>query len=171
MIRSSVRFLSLAIVGAGLAGTGAAAHAQRAQVSPAEYDRAVKMLGQNVNPLVIGGTVQATWLPDGRFWYRGTTAAGTTVYLVDGAKKTRTPLDNTKLATALSAASGSTVAPGALALTTLTVADDAKSVSIDVGSKRFSCVLDESRCTASGDRKSTRLNSSHIPLSRMPSSA
>ena len=31
--------------------------------------------------------------------------------------------------------------------------------------------LDETRRNAISDRKSTRLNSSHIPLSRMPSSA
>ena len=32
-------------------------------------------------------------------------------------------------------------------------------------------ILVQSLCTRLGDRKSTRLNSSHIPLSRMPSSA
>ena len=32
-------------------------------------------------------------------------------------------------------------------------------------------VIVDNRAGASGDRKSTRLNSSHIPLSRMPSSA
>ena len=31
--------------------------------------------------------------------------------------------------------------------------------------------LENSQTTVRGDRKSTRLNSSHIPLSRMPSSA
>jgi dipeptidyl-peptidase-4 len=149
--RSSVRFLSLALLGAGFAGTAGLAQAQRAQVTTADYDRAAKMLGQNVNPLVVGGSVQATWLPDGRFWYRSTTATGTTVYLVDGALKTRNPLDNGKLATALSAASASTVTPTTLALNTLTVSDDAKSVSVDVGSKRFSCVLAQNSCTASGD--------------------
>ena len=85
--RPFVRFLVLACASALSVGTVAA---QRAQLTPADYDRAVKMLGQNVNTLVVGGTVQATWLPDGRFWYRSTSASGTTVHLVDGARKSRT---------------------------------------------------------------------------------
>ena len=37
--------------------------------------------------------------------------------------------------------------------------------------KRWPFLLLYSACELIGDRKSTRLNSSHIPLSRMPSSA
>src|SRR4051812_42357203 len=54
----------------------------------ADYDRAVRMLGQNVNTLVVGGTVQnPTWLPDGRFWYRN--GADTQAVVIDPSKKTR----------------------------------------------------------------------------------
>jgi dipeptidyl aminopeptidase/acylaminoacyl peptidase len=157
--RPTVRFLSL--VGASALASALAvacavtsAGAQRTQLTTADYDRAVKMLGQNVNTLVVGGNVQATWLPDGRFWYRAAGASGataTTVYLVDGAKKTRTALDNTKLAAGLATASASTVTPATLGYGTLTVSDDAKSVSVDVGTKRYTCALEQYSCAASGD--------------------
>ncbi len=40
------------------------------KITAADYDRAVRFLRPNVDPLVIGGDVTAHWLPDGRFWYR-----------------------------------------------------------------------------------------------------
>src|ERR1051326_5228625 len=60
---------------------------QRRTLTTADYDRAVRMLGPTVNPLVIGGTVQPTWLPDGRFWYRNATDSQAVV--IDPSKKTR----------------------------------------------------------------------------------
>ena len=43
-----------------------------------------------------------TWLDDGRFWYRATTATGSTFYVVDPARKTREPMfDHANLAAAL----------------------------------------------------------------------
>jgi dipeptidyl aminopeptidase/acylaminoacyl peptidase len=58
-----------------------------------DYDRAVKMLAPSLTGLVVGGSVSANWLPDGRMWYR--TGAGNTaqLVLVDPAKKTRTVCD------------------------------------------------------------------------------
>ncbi|HEX3867756.1 MAG TPA: DPP IV N-terminal domain-containing protein [Gemmatimonadaceae bacterium] len=55
-------------------------------LTAADYDRAVKMLTPNLNGLVSGGSVNANWLEDDRFWYRG--ARGELV-LVDPAKRTR----------------------------------------------------------------------------------
>lgn len=43
------------------------------QYTAADYDRAVKMLTQNLGGLTVGGNVAPNWLPDGRFWYRGAT--------------------------------------------------------------------------------------------------
>ena len=40
----------------------------------ADYDKAVRMLAPATGSLVTGGSVTATWLPDGRMWYR--TGAG-----------------------------------------------------------------------------------------------
>ena len=64
------------------------AAAQAAQTAPAaappavtadDYARAERFLAAAVNPLVVGGTVNATWLPDDRFTYRSTTADGARV--------------------------------------------------------------------------------------------
>ncbi len=67
--------------------------AQPAQGAPAvtadDYKRAERFLAAGVNPLVFGGTVNATWLADGRFTYRSTTADGSEFLIVDPAKKTR----------------------------------------------------------------------------------
>src|SRR5262245_14625258 len=68
--------------------------AQQSQrtLTTADYDRAVKMLAPSLTGLVVGGTVSATWLADGRMWYR-TGAANAEFVLVDPAKKTRTVCD------------------------------------------------------------------------------
>src|SRR5262245_47095403 len=59
----------------------------------ADYARAEKMLAQNLNGLVVGGSVTPNWLAPGaddRFWYRNTLADGMSqIILVDPARKTR----------------------------------------------------------------------------------
>lgn len=62
---------------------------QSRNYTAADYARAEQFLGYKVNPLVTSGPVRATWLADGRFWYRNATPAGAEVILVDPAKKTR----------------------------------------------------------------------------------
>src|SRR5690349_20781143 len=80
-MRTTLRSLCL------LAALPFALTAQRRVLTTADYDRAVRMLAPTVNPLVIGGNVQATWLPDGRFWYRN--GADSQAVVIDPAKKTR----------------------------------------------------------------------------------
>src|SRR6185369_2879048 len=58
-------------------------------LTTADYDRATKMLAPALNGLVVGGTADATWLPDGRFWYVRTTLSGTENVVIDPARKTR----------------------------------------------------------------------------------
>jgi len=58
-------------------------------ITAADYDRATKMLQQNLNGLVVGGTADVTWLPDGRFWYVRATLSGTENVVVDPARRTR----------------------------------------------------------------------------------
>jgi dipeptidyl aminopeptidase/acylaminoacyl peptidase len=58
-------------------------------LTTADYDRATKMLAPSLNGLVVGGNAEATWLPDGRFWYVRTTLSGTENIIIDPAKKTR----------------------------------------------------------------------------------
>jgi dipeptidyl-peptidase 4 len=55
----------------------------------ADYDRAARFLAPAVTPLVVGGSVQATWLPDERFWYRNTTLAGSEIVVIDPARRRR----------------------------------------------------------------------------------
>src|SRR6185295_11951732 len=69
--------------------TGMVAAQNRRVVTTADYDRAVKMLAPSLTGLVVGDTVNATWLPDGRFWYVRTTLTGNENVVVDPVKKTR----------------------------------------------------------------------------------
>ena len=74
-------------------------------LTAADYARAEKFLAATVNPLVVGGSVNAAWLPDDRFTYRNTTADGSEFILVNPVKKTRVPaFDHAKLAATLSTA-------------------------------------------------------------------
>jgi dipeptidyl aminopeptidase/acylaminoacyl peptidase len=84
MNRSIVAVLGLV----GLA-TGVVAAQNRRVLTTADYDRAVKMLAPSLTGLVVGDTVNATWLPDGRFWYVRTTLNGNENVVIDPAKKTR----------------------------------------------------------------------------------
>ena len=70
MTRSTVAVLGLVLIGTSL---GTVQPSQRV-VTTADYDRAVKMLAPSLNGLVVGDTVNANWLPDGRFWYVRTDA-------------------------------------------------------------------------------------------------
>lgn len=85
MARSIARVLVLVIVfsAAGLAQQG------RRVLTTADYDRAVRMLAPALNGLVIGGTANANWMPDGRFWYARTTAAGQENVVIDPVRRAR----------------------------------------------------------------------------------
>src|SRR4051812_22715880 len=72
-----------------LAGTSVGMAQQKRVVSTADYDRAVKMLAPSLTGLMVGDNVDATWLPDGRFWYVGTTATGSENVVIDPIKKSR----------------------------------------------------------------------------------
>ena len=58
-----------------------------------DYARAERFLAPNVAPLVSGTASPPTWLPDGRFWYRRTTPAGSEIVMVDPARATRAVID------------------------------------------------------------------------------
>ena len=80
-------FVSLALV---VLCAGAVA-AQRPVLTADDYARAEKKLSYNTDPLVDRNGVRATWLPDGRFWYRVLTPTGSEFVLVnpaDGSRKT-----------------------------------------------------------------------------------
>src|SRR5262245_55800322 len=84
MKRSIGLILSLVALGAGMVGAQ-----NRRAVTTADYDRAVRMLAPALNNLVVGDTVNVSWLPDGRFWYARTTLTGNENVVIDAVKKTR----------------------------------------------------------------------------------
>src|SRR6188768_4202035 len=80
------------LVGAATWTTRADQSASAARtITAADYARAEKALGAATTPLVFGLTLQPTWLPDGRMWYRVGKIDGTSdTILVDPTGKTRT---------------------------------------------------------------------------------
>ncbi len=85
MIRPTTAVLGLALIAASTVPVAQS----RDALTTADYDRAVRMLAPALNGLVVNGSVNATWLPDGRFWYVRTTASGTENVVIDPVKKTR----------------------------------------------------------------------------------
>ena len=122
------------------------------QLTPSDYDRAVKMLSPNVVPLVVGGQVTPTWTPDGKFYYRATRPDGNTWLLVDPAKKKSTPLfDHTKLAAAVSSASGGSYTANALPFTAIDLSPKRDTVAFNSAGKRYACALKSYACKHIGD--------------------
>jgi dienelactone hydrolase/WD40 repeat protein len=153
-VRLPVRTLVILLAGF-LALVPAIAQERRSEapraLTAADYARAEKFLGATVTPLVVGGSVSATWLPDERFWYRSTTAAGSEFILVDPAKRTRAPaFDHVKLAAALSAAAGAAYTASQLPFQSIDLSPDGKTVSFNVGTKRWSCDVQGAKCTEAG---------------------
>jgi dipeptidyl aminopeptidase/acylaminoacyl peptidase len=84
MTRSLVPAFALVLLGT----SGAVAQEKRV-LTTADYDRAARMLAPSLNGLVVGGTVDPTWLPDGRFWYVRPTSTGTENVVINPGKRTR----------------------------------------------------------------------------------
>ncbi len=140
-----VLFLSLA---ASTVATGQAGRLFTAD----DYDRAARMLGSAVNPLVIGGTAPGlTWLPDGRFVYRSVRPAGTEFVLVNPRAKSRAPLfDHTRMANALATAAGSVFSATSLPIQSLELSDDGRAITVSASGKRYRCDRAATSCTALG---------------------
>jgi hypothetical protein len=157
-LRTSLLLLAgLALAQPSLALAQAAAPAAQTAVAAADYARAEKFLAATVNPLVVGGSVNAAWLPDDRFTYRNTTADGFEFILVNPSKKTRLPaFDHEKLAATLSAAAGGTFNAKKLPFQSIELSADSKSVSFDVEAKRWSCDVKGLACQSTGAAKGER---------------
>jgi len=130
--------------------------AQTGQVTAAEYDRAVAMLGPSLNGLVIGGDVSPNWLPDGRFWYRSQVPDGFEFRLVSPSQKRMMPaFDHARVAAALGQASGTTATATQLPFTSIDFSRRMDSISVDVGQRRFRCDVRGNACVAAGAARST----------------
>src|SRR2546422_9229052 len=139
---NKTHLLKLAILLTSLITTISGTAQQRAGDAPraitaADYARAERLLGYNTNPLVFRSGVRPTWLPDDRFWYRITTAEGSEFVLVDAARGTRVPaFDHARLATALSAAAGTTYDAHHLPFTGFDLSADGRTISFNLRGRR-----------------------------------
>ncbi|HEX5435799.1 MAG TPA: DPP IV N-terminal domain-containing protein [Gemmatimonadaceae bacterium] len=142
-------FRAPAVILGALAIAVSAAPAQQTQdsLTSADYDRAVKMLSFNVNPLVIGGRVDATWLPNDDFYYRNTTTSGSEWLMVDPAKKSRRPLFNAAaMVQALARAGAGTFDAQHIPAQRAELSDDGTHVVLDIDRKRWRCDVNGRAC-------------------------
>ena len=146
----NARFIRLASITVAIA-IPFAAHAQSGRMTAAEYDRAVNLLAQNLTGLVIGGSVNANWLPDGRFWYRAQTATGFEFRIVSPTARRMSPaFDHQKLATTLSTTSSTTVNAVQLPFERIDFNAKTDSVAFDIGQRRFRCHVSGNSCVPAG---------------------
>lgn len=123
-----------------------AAYAPHA-LTDADYAHAEKFMPYNTTPLVYR-TVRPTWLADGRFWYRLTTAEGSEYVAIDPKRGTREPLfDHAKLAAALSAATNRHFDARHLPFRTLELSPDQKTITFTMGRTKWNCDLQAGQCT------------------------
>ncbi|TWR28171.1 prolyl oligopeptidase family serine peptidase [Mucilaginibacter achroorhodeus] len=116
-------------------GLSAAAQ-QGGALTAKDYEHAESFLAYNTMPLVYRANVMPNWLHNGKFWYRVTTPNGAEFYLVDPAKKTRSKaFDETKLATALSSAAGTTYSADKLPFMSIGYTADDKYVTFNADGK------------------------------------
>jgi dipeptidyl aminopeptidase/acylaminoacyl peptidase len=78
--------LSLALC---VSASALAAQQPTTALTAADYARAERYLARNTVPLMTGTASRATWLPDGRFWYRTMTESGRRFVVVDPARRAR----------------------------------------------------------------------------------
>jgi len=126
------------------------------KLTTADYSHAEQFMGYNTNPLVYG-TVRPTWNQNSdQFWYRNTTtAAGTEFLMVDAARGTKTPaFDHAKIAAALSSATGTTYDAHHLPFTDFEMADG--SISVNVSGQQWKCDLAGTHCGAEGAPRAGR---------------
>ena len=128
---------------------GAPCLAQTRALTAGDYARAEKFMGYNTNPLVFRAGIRPRWLADDRFWYRVMTQNGSEFVLVDPTRGTRGPaFDQTKVATALSTASGTVYDAFRLPFTQFDFSNDGATMMFNVDSRRWTCDLRTNQCTA-----------------------
>jgi dipeptidyl aminopeptidase/acylaminoacyl peptidase len=120
---------------------------QPRQLTTDDYARAEQFLGAATAPLVRGIAGPPTWLPDGRFWYRTTTADGAEFVMIDPARRTRSSaFDHSRLAGALAAATGGRVEAAQLPFQTVMYSTDAREITVTTANRRWTCSLQEYTC-------------------------
>jgi dipeptidyl aminopeptidase/acylaminoacyl peptidase len=119
------------------------------QFTAEDYARAERFLGQTVSTLVSGMAGRPQWLPDGRFWYRTTTADGSAFMAVSPSRKTREPLfDHQRLAAALTTVLGKPITGTKLPFHGFELAPDGRALTAETDKGRLRCDLIEYSCAA-----------------------
>jgi len=124
-----------------------------AQGTLSDYERAAKVFHGDYEMLVVGGKVDARWLPEvDRFWYVAGTPGGKRFFLVDAARGTRTEaFDHSRLAAALSKAAESVFSSDDLPFDRIVFSLKGDSIDFDAAGKRWCCTLEDYHCFPVGE--------------------
>src|SRR5262245_52413492 len=123
------------------------AFAQTRALTADDYARAERLMGYNTNPLVLHSGVKPTWLADDRFWYRVATENGNEFVLIDPTRGTRTaPFDQSKVAAALSSATGTKYEQFRLPFTTFAFEDNDRNIGFNIGNRHWTCDIQGNKC-------------------------
>jgi len=135
---------TLAAALAALLFSIAVAHAQG---TPADYERA-NGLRTAYEALVSHVSGPATWIGStGRFWYRVSTKGAYEFIVFDVAARQKRPaFDHEKIAAALSKATGGSYTASKLPFTSMSFADDEKSIDVTVDGTPWTCTLSDYSC-------------------------
>ncbi|MFC1556783.1 DPP IV N-terminal domain-containing protein [candidate division KSB1 bacterium] len=127
------------------------------KIDEALYARAESFLSANTNPLVTGTMSNSAWMTDGRLQYRKTVPGGHEFVLVDPEKQVKTSLfDHSRLAEALSEATGTTFDANNLPLSQFEFSDDDRTLTFESGGKKYSCNMQSYQITEQGEVQQNR---------------
>jgi dipeptidyl aminopeptidase/acylaminoacyl peptidase len=151
--------MAMAVVLSALAAGPLVAQVQDQQptrLTADDYAHAERFLGQHTAPLVSGIPGPVSWLADGRFWYRVTTADGAEFVMVDPARRLRTAaFDQERLARALAAATGGQIQATRLPFTTFDLSRDGREITVQVADRRWTCDVTAYTCAT--------VDTTHVP--------
>ena len=137
-----------------------------AQVTPADYERA-RTLREKLQGLAIDIPGPASWIENtDRFWYRKSVKGGHEFVVVDAATQTKKPaFDHARLATSLSAATGTAIAPLALPFTEIQFVDGGRGIRFPASGSDWKCELSDYSCARVGPANAPEAARSRAPWS------
>lgn len=124
---------------------GTAAAAPTTEEMSARYARATAATAPALASLILNAGVAPHWIDGGGFWYRRALKAGGEYRVVQASGAAAAAFDHSRLAAAVSQASGATIGPWALTVTELAPEQWAK---VGVDGKIVRCTLTDYRCAA-----------------------
>jgi dipeptidyl aminopeptidase/acylaminoacyl peptidase len=140
-----------------------------------DYARAERFLAQGTYPLMSAVPGRATWLPDGRAWYRVSTAGGAEFVIADPERAARAPaFDHARLAEALGEATGRDIEPARLPFRGFELSEDGSEVTFTMlgegnggppreSPSEWTCDLDTYACSAAAPGDAGGADPGHEP--------